>query len=1026
MRQFDAFYYDKASDLVAGTNATTPATITPFVKGDTLRIAARQVVDNPESFGDVLVAVPWDVVNMRASVGLIDAPPESGTFKLTVEDQETEAIIWPASFAEPDAVAKFKKKVLDALKALINVDDDAIVSSDPPGSPPHFIYLTWTDAEDDRPITVSFCGLAPLILPDVELQVPLPAYQQCIKLVQAPIAETTDFQLVEATQPTVIEDRAGAAGTPGVNAVQRLTVASGSTGSIVLTWSGAQTRLMTTPGLTAAQIATALNAVVPNGEIAPSFRVTDVPGAGGTFAVEFIGPLASAVQPLLAAHLYSSIPPTVAIATLPLTSPRFTRALNGALSVPVRFEFVRIDNLGYEATVIREVTLHADMTGPGTEQDLDDAGAVVIKEKTVYVDNEALTPIASIAPGGTFQPPSAVAAGVAINVEHSLNTRTPFVKIFYQDSLSPVRWRELTPNGDYGCEAVDENHVEITFPAEITDTPNDPTYRLRYKIFISSPDAVLTVYGNLYSTWDKVLDSLPDGQNVRAKFAELEARIGQLAGGVKIGPNSLDLDALIRAVLAALTTDLILQALFVDLIKTIITNREIINSILTTIQTDSTLFQTFIDLLIKTFAETRNIQSLVQALFKNTTFLEEFRSLVTEAFQRGGVLPEGLIVIAFADFEFIAPPPHQYAGPSSPVISGSKEVTITAGEKTTVVDSVTTTSGGQATKQTVPIVENVPGKRLAFELLPCELIAPTADATIAGTVKLGDITDGHTRTANAAVSVRTIGARRGADFPSGTILARKNGIIFPVRLDTGNAWPVEMEANFFSGQLDDGMLYPDSRFALNFVLQTQLAGNAQGRIDFRFVTGMFSHEGAETRDINAITWTAQLTRALPLTEATTLRSVAIGITRQTSVKIGTFTAATNDLLTCNGHGLLLDAKVRFASIGVLPAGLSVDTDYFVIASGLTANNLKVSATLGGAAIDITDTGTGTHTLFARDVRGGIIAIDGQQAATFIPPALPFTFRCELRNFDCENVAAGAKGSLIARVNSPACSIAKLT
>ena len=59
----------------------------------------------------------------------------------------------------------------------------------------------------------------------------------------------------------------------------------------------------------------------------------------------------------------------------------------------MRFEFVRIDNSGYEATVIREVTLNADMTGPGTEQDLEDAGAVLIKEKTVYVDNEALTPI---------------------------------------------------------------------------------------------------------------------------------------------------------------------------------------------------------------------------------------------------------------------------------------------------------------------------------------------------------------------------------------------------------------------------------------------------------------------------------------------------------------------------------------------------------------------------------------------------------------------------------------------------------
>lgn len=77
--------------------------------------------------------------------------------------------------------------------------------------------------------------------------------------------------------------------------------------------------------------------------------------------------------------------------------------------------------------------------------------------------------------------------------------------------------------------------------------------------------------------------------------------------------------------------------------------------------------------------------------------------------------------------------------------------------------------------------------------------------------------------------------------------------------------------------------------------------------------------------------------------------------------VGTFTAATTDVITLAAHGLLAGDRLRFTTTGTLPAGLSLATTYYVIASGLGANTFKVSATLGGAAVDITDTGTGVHT-----------------------------------------------------------------
>lgn len=71
-----------------------------------------------------------------------------------------------------------------------------------------------------------------------------------------------------------------------------------------------------------------------------------------------------------------------------------------------------------------------------------------------------------------------------------------------------------------------------------------------------------------------------------------------------------------------------------------------------------------------------------------------------------------------------------------------------------------------------------------------------------------------------------------------------------------------------------------------------------------------------------------------------------------------FTAAATNLITSAAHGLLNDDLVHVSSTGTLPAGLSASTDYYVIDA--TTNTFQLSATMGGAAVDITDTGSGTH------------------------------------------------------------------
>ena len=77
----------------------------------------------------------------------------------------------------------------------------------------------------------------------------------------------------------------------------------------------------------------------------------------------------------------------------------------------------------------------------------------------------------------------------------------------------------------------------------------------------------------------------------------------------------------------------------------------------------------------------------------------------------------------------------------------------------------------------------------------------------------------------------------------------------------------------------------------------------------------------------------------------------------------TFTAnaSTDKLTTSADHGLVVNDTIVLTTTGTLPAGLAVSTTYHVKTVPAT-DELTLSATQGGSTIDITNTGSGTHTL----------------------------------------------------------------
>ncbi len=79
----------------------------------------------------------------------------------------------------------------------------------------------------------------------------------------------------------------------------------------------------------------------------------------------------------------------------------------------------------------------------------------------------------------------------------------------------------------------------------------------------------------------------------------------------------------------------------------------------------------------------------------------------------------------------------------------------------------------------------------------------------------------------------------------------------------------------------------------------------------------------------------------------------------------TFTAATTDIVTATGHLMTNgDGPLQLTTSGTLPAGLALTTNYWVIF--IDTNTFKLATTralaLAGTAVDVTDTGSGTHTL----------------------------------------------------------------
>ena len=95
----------------------------------------------------------------------------------------------------------------------------------------------------------------------------------------------------------------------------------------------------------------------------------------------------------------------------------------------------------------------------------------------------------------------------------------------------------------------------------------------------------------------------------------------------------------------------------------------------------------------------------------------------------------------------------------------------------------------------------------------------------------------------------------------------------------------------------------------------------------------------------------------------------------------TFTVdAGTDAIIIADHGFAVGTRITVASGTTLPAGLAANTSYYV-KQVLASDRFTVSATPGGSTVNITNTGTGTHTAtWYSEVVGAAVRVPIQRLA----------------------------------------------
>jgi hypothetical protein len=116
-------------------------------------------------------------------------------------------------------------------------------------------------------------------------------------------------------------------------------------------------------------------------------------------------------------------------------------------------------------------------------------------------------------------------------------------------------------------------------------------------------------------------------------------------------------------------------------------------------------------------------------------------------------------------------------------------------------------------------------------------------------------------------------------------------------------------------------------------------------------TGSFTNRGTYVSPLNMLFRVGSEAGSIAISAGGSIATITIPASTDIAATGATATAST-DLVNKTSHGLAAGDQMYFTTL-TGGAGLALSTKYYVISTGLTADAFSVSATYGGAAVDIT-------------------------------------------------------------------------
>ncbi len=776
-----------------------------FYAGDTyrLRLNAQTPITETGSLDRYRPSDVSEFSSFEAAIGLLDAPPDSATWKIRRQGHAySAALAFDISPADLQA----------AIEGLAGVGTGKVEVTQ--GNGKNVYLIRPTNPADDFTFEVEL-SLVPLCTPLIRKGTDGSGAFTFLKLAKGYFAWAPDW---EFPMPPPCEMAIQRAGTLLANCIQLLTIPTGAVGSLNLKYLGTATRVLEVSKLTAATVEAALNELFTDGATAPRFRCFQA-GTNG-IQIECIGALAKTDVAGIDLDLYGQVPLATPEAEFAITNLPIEIAVAAKDEIALVFEVVAINSEGrFHRLLHRTCKVVNTLIDPETSAAI---GVAATRYSTVFVsaDEEGAAEIIGsrsasvIAPGsGTVE----TGGTYEVNFTHPLNTLTPVIDVFELMSVSPEAWRQCASTEFDARTDGNPLSVTVTFPV----TPPTSGHIGARKIFATNRDA--QAWANVHRHPDTAIDCT--GANAGKNLAQVLAILaGAMPSGWPTIPGSALADGSIDATKLNLTS--LISTLFtptgsgyaqtLTAMREIVKDPTLVTNLVTVLAANPALATTLTNLskvILTKLSGTPELAAALQTtIASDPTLTKFFNELVLSALQDGTVLKD-TVIFTVPDFSLTFP--------RAEISNGDLPNGDTDGW---------------------------------FPLPTAVLSAVTNDGNITG--QLPNPTPslkGHYRTVVGEAHTYY------RDFTDGQLVYCTGFDWFPGALLGGKLYTTDGDAQLFTLEVNNDMLVVGTRFSLLAGLTLAQAGNCEGRTIFELKRGVVNTEIGGTLDgISTITWGATI------------------------------------------------------------------------------------------------------------------------------------------------------------------------